>query len=74
MWWRDEYGNRINTSFSENQAGNTFDFKVNTINLENGRVSVTLKVVTDASASNNEYASKPMKCKLEFNGKLGKFK
>lgn len=72
--WRDEYGNLVNPLFQEDQTGNTFEFKINTINTENGRVSVTLNVETDATAANNEYANQPMKCKLEFNGKLGLFK
>lgn len=74
MRWRDEFGNLVNPTFQENQAGNTLEFKINTINIENGRVSVTLNVETDATAANNEYANQPMKCKLEFNGKLGLFK
>ena len=73
MSWYDKYWTRINPSFYPGRAGNTFEFTLNSINTETGQVSFTVDVVTDETASNNEYFEQPMTCKINFNGTLGVF-
>lgn len=72
-YFNDQFGTYRNYEFYSWSSGATINVKVNSINIETGKIDVSVEASTTANYGYNEYSGKPMTGSFRFKGKLPVF-